>query len=68
MINETSNVERTVVKEVADELKKMSQDNKVSMEDIEREGFINELNKDEMDELYDLLVVDGYVIDSYEND
>ena len=68
MINETSNVERTVVKEVADELKKMSQDNKVSMEDIEREGFINELNKDEMDELYDLLVGDGYVIESYEND
>ena len=56
MINETSNVER------------MSQDNKVSMEDIEREGFINELNKDEMDELYDLLVGDGYVIESYEND
>ena len=68
MINETSNVERTVVKEVADELKKMCQDNKVSMEDIEREGFINELNKDEMDELYDLLVGDGYVIESYEND
>ena len=68
MINETSNVERTVVKEVADELKKMSQDHKVSMEDIEREGFINELNKDEMDELYDLLVGDGYVIESYEND
>ena len=68
MINETSNVERTVVKEVANELKKMSQDNKVSMEDIEREGFINELNKDEMDELYDLLVGDGYVIESYEND
>ena len=68
MINETSNVERTVVKEVADELKKMSQDNKVSMEDIEREGYINELNKDEMDELYDLLVGDGYVIESYEND
>ena len=68
MINETSNVERTVVKEVADELKKMSQDNKVSMEDIEREGFINELKKDEMDELYDLLVGDGYVIESYEND
>lgn len=68
MINETSNVEKTVVKEVADELKKMSQDNKVSMEDIEREGFINELNKDEMDELYDLLVGDGYVIESYEND
>lgn len=68
MINETSNVERTVVKEVADELKKMSQDNKVSMEDIEREGFINELNKDEMDELYDLLVGEGYVIESYEND
>ena len=68
MINETSNVERTVVKEVADELKTMSQDNKVSMEDIEREGFINELNKDEMDELYDLLVGDGYVIESYEND
>ncbi len=68
MINETSNVERTVVKEVADELKKMSQGNKVSMEDIEREGFINELNKDEMDELYDLLVGDGYVIESYEND
>ena len=68
MINETSNVERTVVKEVADELKKMSQDNKVSMEDIEREGFINELNKDEMDELYDLLVGDGYVIESYEID
>ena len=68
MINETSNVERTVVKEVADELKKMSQDNKVSMEDIEREGFINELNKDEMAELYDLLVGDGYVIESYEND
>lgn len=68
MINETSNVERTVVKEVADELKKMSQDNKVSMEDIEREGFINELNKDEMDELYDLLVGDGYAIESYEND
>ena len=61
-------MERTVVKEVADELKKMSQDNKVSMEDIEREGFINELNKDEMDELYDLLVGDGYVIESYEND
>lgn len=68
MINETGNMDRAVVKEVADELKKVSQDNKVSMEDIEREGFINELDKDEMDELYDLLVGDGYTIESYEED